>query len=407
MTDGAHLGSGNPGRTVAPRTTTCLGGYHCGVTHTRAGLLSSGAVGGPPRRERPTRAASATRATRATRATPAGLGIALALLVATGGGAQQSEPNVSGRVLSLDSIPVAGVEVRLEGTALLTRTDTRGAFAFVGAPGGTQDVSVRGVGYLPAHLPVRVPETSAGLVITLLPAPRLLDSVRVRERMNVLSGIVVDEFSKPVAGATIEVVAGDRRTVTSGDDGWFALTSLRDGLVVFRTRKEGYFMTNTAVRLAEWRGIVVRLESLPKRMGATAQADASGESNNAIAAWRDAAIRMSMRAGRAVILSEEELAPFADVALGRAIGLTKSGAPIAIDIEHYRGAVCVLLNGRRPVGSTTLDTWRADDVEMVELYPPGTDASGTIGRYLRTAGCRAEYRSNRTRGPFYAVLWMK
>jgi hypothetical protein len=320
---------------------------------------------------------------------------------------QDPAPSISGRVVSLDSLPVAGLEVRIEGTEVVTRTDTRGAFAFLGVKRGALDLVVRGVGYLPAHRPLRVPDTSLNITIVILPAPRYLDTVQVREHINVLSGIVVDEYSRPLAGASIEVIAGDKRSIVTGEDGWFTLTGVRGGIAVFRTRKDGFFMTNTAVRMDEWRGIVVRLESLPSRMGSTAQADASGTSNNAAIAWRDAGFRMSMRGGRAVIVPEEDLAPYADLPLGLAIQQTRAGAALSIDLEHYRSAICVLQDGRRAVGSTTLDTWRAADVEMVELYPPGTDASGTVARYLRSAGCRAEYRAGRTRGPFYAVLWMK
>lgn len=322
--------------------------------------------------------------------------------------AQVAEPNVSGRVLSSAGIPVAGIEVQIDGTPLSTRTDTRGRFAFTGAPGGPQDVIARGIGYLPARAAVRVPERSLDVTITILAQPTTLDTVTVREKVTVLSGIVVDERDQPVAGATVQIASTDRRTVTTGEDGWFTITGLREGTVVFRTTKEGYFMANNAVRLTEWRGVVVRLETLPDRMGATARGDRSGTSNNAIIAWRDAALRMSMRSGRAVVISSDDLAPFANMALGEALMLSKTAMHLATDLTRARMAICVVQDGRRAIGSTTLDTWRADEVEMVELYPPGTDASGTVARYLRGAGCRAEFTAQgRTRGAFYAVLWMK
>jgi hypothetical protein len=96
------------------------------------------------------------------------------------------------------------------------------------------------------------------------------------------------------------------------------------------------------------------------------------------------------------------------MSLGDAIRRTKNGATIAFDLQNAAGMVCVLQDGRKIVGSTTLDGWRAADVEMVELYPPGTEASGTVARYMRGAGCRAAPSpGTRSRGPFYAVLWMK
>ncbi|MDQ8164600.1 MAG: carboxypeptidase-like regulatory domain-containing protein [Gemmatimonadota bacterium] len=336
--------------------------------------------------------------------------IAAALVVVAGSvaSAQGTEPNVSGRVLSAAGIPIAGIEVQLEGTTFTTRTDTRGRFAFTDAPGGPQDVVVRGIGYLPARAAVRIPERSLDVTITVLAQPAALDTVTVREKITVLSGIVVDERDQPVPGATVQIASSDRRTVTTGEDGWFTITGLRAGTIVFRVTKDGYFMANTAVRLTEWRGVIVRLETLPERMGATARGDRSGTSNNAIIAWRDAALRMSMRGGRSVVISSDDLAPFANMALGEAILHLKAATHLTTDLTRARTAICVVQDGRRAIGSTTLDTWRADEVEMIELYPPGTDASGTIARYLRSAGCRAEVSSQgRSRGAFYAVLWMK
>jgi hypothetical protein len=318
------------------------------------------------------------------------------------------EPNITGRVTVVGGIPVAGIEVLLDGTALSARTDTRGAFAFAGAPGGLQELVFRGIGYLPTRLSIRVPESSLDVKVIILPAPALLDTVKIRERINVLSGVVVDEHDRPVPGATIEVITGDRQTLTTGDDGWFILTSVRDGVVVFRTRKEGYYLTNTAIRMHEWRGVVVHIETLDAKLSETRRAEASGTSNNAAVAWHDTSLRLSIKGSRAIVLSEEELAPFADMSLGEAIRRTKAGASLVFDLQIASGAVCVLLDGRRAVGSTTLDAWRTADVEMVELYPPGTEPSNTVARYLRGAGCRTIATTGlRARGPFYAVLWMK
>jgi hypothetical protein len=321
--------------------------------------------------------------------------------------AQTPEPNIAGTVKSIGGIPVAGLEVKLDGTTLTTRTDTRGAFSFTGAPKGTQDVIVRGIGYLPARITIIVPDRSLELAVTILPAPTALDTVKVKERINVLSGIVVDEMDKPVAGAKIDVITGDKKVLYSGEDGWFTLTSVREGNVVFRTTKEGFFMTNTTVRMNEWRGVVVHLESLPSKMGATAAADASGTSNNSSVAWRDTGLRLSMKSGRAVVISQEELAPVADLPLSQAVGQTKSGQLLSIDLERMRGNICVLVDGRRAVGNTTLDSWRGGDVDMIELYPPGTEASGTAAKYMRGSGCRAFNGTGLNRAPFFAVLWLK
>jgi hypothetical protein len=337
------------------------------------------------------------------------LAAAATLLTAHIAGAQDpAPPNVTGRVTTIGGVPVSGIEVTIEGTAFTTRTDTRGAFVFIGAPGGTQDLVLRGIGYLPTRQPVRIPERSLDLKVTMLAAPALLDTVKVRERINVLSGVVVDERDQPVPGATIEVITGDKQTLTTGDDGWFILTAVREGVVVFRTRKEGYYLTNTAVRMHEWRGVVVHLETLDEKLSDTRKADAAGTSNIAQAAWKDASMRLAMKGSRAVVVSEEELTPFGGMSLSEALKFTRGGSQLAFELQSASGSICVLLDGRRAIGSTTLDAWRASDVEMLELYPPGSESSGTVARYLRAAGCRTVATTGmRSRGPFYAVLWTK
>jgi hypothetical protein len=52
--------------------------------------------------------------------------------------------------------------------------------------------------------------------------------------------------------------------------------------------------------------------------------------------------------------------------------------------------------------------YRADDVDFVELYPPGTESSGSVARYVRGGGCRPVRTPGlRSRGVFYAVVWMR
>jgi hypothetical protein len=335
-------------------------------------------------------------------------GIALLALGAAGAIAQGNPPNVVGRVVSIEGTAVSDIEVRVEGTQLTARTDRAGRFAFSDVPQGVHEIVARGIGYLPSRLAVRVPDETAAVTLTLLPAPRALDTVSVRARVRVLSGIVVDEENHPVPGAIIELATGDRASFTTDEGGWFTFTSVRAGSVVFRVRKEGFYSATQAVRLDDWRGLVVHLEALPPGLSESRKLDESGFGNSAIAAWKDATLRLAMRGSRAVVVPEEELRPYTGMTLGEAIRLTRSGASLAIDLQWVGSNICVLLDGRRAVGNTTLDSWRAGEVEMVELYPPGTEPSRTVARYLSMAGCRTVIPpAGRVRGPFYAVIWTK
>jgi len=144
----------------------------------------------------------------------------------------------------------------------------------------------------------------------------------------------------PVPGATVEVITGDKKSLTTGEDGWFILTSVRDGTIVFRTTKPGYYLTTTAVRMNECARVVVHVETLDSKLSPTRQAEASGTSNNAQVAWHDATLRMSAKGLHAVVISEEELAPLADMSLGDAIKRTKTGATLAFDLQNAAGQIC-------------------------------------------------------------------
>jgi hypothetical protein len=76
------------------------------------------------------------------------------------------------------------------------------------------------------------------------------------------------------------------------------------------------------------------------------------------------------------------------------------------DLVTTNDQVCVLKNGYLTVGYTTLDAFAADDVDFVELYPPGTESSGSVQRYLHNAGCRAT-GIGPEQGVFYAVIWLR
>ena len=85
--------------------------------------------------------------------------LACASLIALADASAQDTLNLRGRVQSVAGVPIEGVEVRIEGSNRVTRSDTRGSFAFMNAPKGPQTLLFRLLGYLPAKSPVRVPTT--------------------------------------------------------------------------------------------------------------------------------------------------------------------------------------------------------------------------------------------------------
>ena len=320
----------------------------------------------------------------------------------------QDVPNVRGHVISPAGIPIPGVEVRLEGTGTLVRTDDDGTFILVNAPKGYQMLQFRRIGYLPATIPIKVPETSDTLKVMMVPVPPTLDTVQVVAHLNVLAGIVLDPKNRPIASANVDIIGSKSGETITDEGGRFTFTSVRSGVVVVRARKPGYLMGMYSLRLEDWRGVVLRMDTLETKLRSAARADMSGIGNAVEFAWTETRQRIGMRGSRATIVTREDLGPFADMSLGEAVRHTESGSMLTVDLQNAGTNVCVIQDGKQMVGSTTLDMWRADDVDFVELYPPGTEMSGSVARYTRGAGCRAvRTPGQRTRGVFYAVVWMR
>jgi hypothetical protein len=332
--------------------------------------------------------------------------LAASLLAVAGAGAQDTL-NLRGTVKTVDGTPISGVEVRIDGSNMVTRSRQDGGFTFSKAPAGPQLLTFRLLGYLPNKAEVRVP-TKEPVDVSMLATPHNLDTMRVVAQLNVLGGVVVDNKDKPIPGATVDMLNGSTTTKTTDDKGWFTFTSVKNGYVLVRARKLGYQPLTTSIRLEDWRGLVMHLEPVDEKVTGSRLEDASGFGNTNTFVWTETQQRLSMRGGHAVVIPREELALFDDYPLGQAITRTKTGIQQVTDLNAAGSNICVLLNGKNVVGSSSLQTFRTDEVEFVELYPPGTEMSGTVQRYMRSAGCRrVQLPGSLNVGVYYAVVWLR
>lgn len=335
------------------------------------------------------------------------LAAALSSMLAVAAASGQDAPNLSGRVRSVSGVPIEGVEVSIDGASMSTRTDRVGKFAFVKAPKGLQVLRFRLLGYLPSRADVRVPTTDS-LEVRMLPTPRSLDTVKVTASVNVLAGVVVGLKDKPVPGASVDMLASGTTTVTTDSSGWFTFTSVRDGTVLLRVRKLGFEPLTTTIRLEDWRGLVIHLEPLDYNLTGSKLETASGFGARSEFVWTETQHRLLVRGVRSIVVPREELAPYDDLPLEAAIMRTPTGARLSGDLSSAGNSVCVLLNGSSAVGPTPLNSYRTADVEFVELYPPGTEESGSVAHNMRNVGCRRVHIPGTFEvGMFYAVVWLR
>ncbi len=317
-------------------------------------------------------------------------------------------PPLVGHIVSPGGLPIDGAEVKVKDVGKPTRSDAQGAFTIADVPKGQFTVSVRKVGYLPATYIVDWPEEKDSLRIEMLPSRNELDTVKVTAQLKVLGGVVVNERGNPIAGATVDLLGARNGTVTTGSDGWFTFTNVKTGPVVFRVLADGFEGKTQSASLSDSRGVVVHLSAIDMTLSKRKQQIAAGNGNTAKYVWTETQSRLLQRNLQATIVTSEDLAGFNDMTLGEAIQQSHVAAKLVPDLQAGFAQVCVLLNGSRMVGMTSLDVYSANDVEWVELYPPGSEASGTVGRYLQFAGCTAQRSATTTRrGVFYAVVWLK
>jgi hypothetical protein len=335
----------------------------------------------------------------------------ICVAAASRGEAQQpavQHPPLRGQVRSPTGLPLPDAEVTVDGITGSVHSDAQGMFSIPNVARGIWTIGVRRIGYLPGLATVAMPQGNDTLLVTLVPAHPELDTVRVTAQLNVLAGIVVDERNRPIAGASVDLIGSRYGTATTGADGWFRFTSVRSGPVIFRAMKHGYVATTQSVQLRDWRGVVIHMEAIDSTLSAAKQALLAGTGNSSSFVWAESNTRMGQRGMQSVIVTSEELAPLSDLTLGEAVMRTRSASSLIGDLQRDNSSVCVLLNGNRMVGQTSLDVYDTGDVEYVELYPPGTELSGTIAAYMRFAGCRATRTLATGKvGVFYAVVWLK
>jgi hypothetical protein len=337
----------------------------------------------------------------------------LCVVFASLAGAQQpanATPPLRGHVRSAGGQPLPDAEVNVDGARSSVRTDATGAFSVPNLSKGIHTISVRRIGYLPAAVEIETPQANDALTFTLVPSRQELDTVKVRARINVLGGIVVDARNRPIAGATVDLI-GDRlrgSADTTGDDGWFTFTAVRSGPIVLHVVKEGYVGVTQSIDLKDWRGVVVHMASMDTTLSKSKQRMLAGLGNTSRHVWLETLQRLSRRNVQSIVVTREELAPLGDIPLGEAITRAPSAVNLLRDMQVSRNVACVLLNGYQMIGQVSLDNYDSDDVEFVELYPSYMRPPSSVMAYMGIAGCSsARSALMDSGGILYAVVWMK
>ena len=313
---------------------------------------------------------------------------------------------VAGRVSTVTGAPVVGANVTVNGSKSATRSDSTGHFRLVRVPNDVVTIEFHQLGYVPAMVTLDATVGTDTLLVQMLANTPTVDTFKVTAKTNLLAGIVLDVQNQPVSGALITLVGRRSLELESGADGWFTFSVDRPGPIVFRVKKPGFASLTESLRLEGVRGVVLHLLKPAANLTRIQKSDADGYNNRMVFVWHETDHRLAVKSSRAAIVPREELSPLGAMPLGSAVRFTKSGHNAASFLANQNNQACILVDGYRPMGLTSLDIYRASDVEFVELYPPGSDMSGSLNSYLDITLCNDPMKKKDPR-PYYAVVWTR
>jgi hypothetical protein len=324
------------------------------------------------------------------------IGACAALVLFAASARAQGTGEIRARVLDDAGAPVTDAQVELNPGARRALSESDGAFVFAQVKAGAYTLQVRRIGYQPVTVQVTVAAgATASPAVVLVAIPRILDSIRIFEKENGLryTGTVLDERGAPIEGAVV-MVAGKARELRTDASGHFSVDGLSAGSVLARVRKMGYAPQLHSLQLMRTRTDSVRMKPLPSTLAAVQVTAQSGFGKDTFA-YKDLDQRMRWKSEQSYVVSREDFDQQGTTDLSNAIRYSVTGGRYGGTLSHPMPDGCVIINGERALKDWPLTAFFADEVESVEVYPPKSDASGS----LENRGCDPKKQ--------VYVIWMR
>lgn len=337
---------------------------------------------------------------------------------------------LAGVVRDSTGAPIAAAEIILRDAGTTVRANDRGEFSVTAAAPGTHEVWFRRLGYTSVEYnwKARAGERIE-LSVTLHAIPRTLDPVVVRadedRRMRGSSsilGMVVDTTGTPIDEAEVQLVGADRIAVTRANGG-FLFRPLPVGTYLLKVRKLGYTPAMLTVRLEDRddRQVLLRITPLATQLDAMIIAERSGYGADQ-RVYDELDERMRWHDFKSIVWGRDDLERFHGWSLDYAVGaMGLPGLEILAQRRAARGPrsinprgtqqtmsgvgagitdACILLNGRQQIHQP-LSAFSTADLELIEIYPAGTEVTGTVSDHM-TGSCKARSLLDH---PTYYVIW--
>jgi hypothetical protein len=330
------------------------------------------------------------------------LGVAFVVGLFTPAESTNAQNSVRGRVKDENNRPVSFVQVQLVPGDRRAIADQNGEFVISALRTGDYEVRLRRIGFTPTELKVHVPSDEGWIPITMNSLPRVLDSVRIRERASILryTGIVVDDLDQPVIGAEVIGAGASDRGVRTDSLGHFRLDKVQKGTLVLRVRKFGYAPYFGSLTFRTEREDTIRMKRHATDLPEAYIRAESGFGRDTFA-YVELDSRMRWKLSSGGVASREDLDPWAEMDLCQAIMRTAVGGKMQLRESGCSVPRCILIDGVEPL-IRPLNAFTAAEVETFEYH--AKDCSQTLRSRYQGACGRGMSAPNGAGG---LVIWLR
>ncbi len=303
---------------------------------------------------------------------------------------------------SASRLPLAGalVDVRSAALRLTARTDEDGAFRFNGLLTGRYTYSILRIGFAERTGDIELTDQmrDTTVAVYMRPLPQVLDAFRVRGDVSAIYGMVgtLPDLA-PLAGARVQIIGGSE-AVTTGADGGFFVPAEGPGSYLVRITADGYADRLFNVEIPRGRAVEASRLLDP---GAGAPKALEG-------VYDDLAQRLRFRGMNSALVSGAELRR----AGSNVVDAVQASRAFTAPGLRFGPSVCLFVNGIARPGAT-VEAYRVDEVEAIEVYAGNGDKSGDLARrWPANAPCGQIFRTFARGGPTanlvrYVVIWLR
>lgn len=311
-----------------------------------------------------------------------------------------AQNQIRGRVRDENSQPVSFAQVQMSPGDRRVVADRNGEFVLGALQTGDYELTIRRIGYQPAHVKAHVPSDEGWIPITMQSLPRVLDSVKIRERASTLryTGIVVDDLDQPVVDAEVIAAGASDHGVRTDSEGHFRLLKTQKGTLVLRVRKFGYAPYFGSLTLQAEREDTIRMKRHATDLPEAYIRAESGFGRDTFA-YVELDSRMRWKLSSGGIVSREDLDAYAELDLCHALMRTTLAGKMQLRESGCSTPRCVIIDGLQPL-QRPLNAFMAAEVEAFEFHLK--DWSGTLRSRMQD-GCFM--RTTRDQGG--VVIWLR